>query len=107
MDDKEIEQEIIEKGLTAPRVTIEGINAKIATELYMIVPETAVTVCAITLKNGFVVTGMSAPASPENYDKELGRKISRAKAFDSIWPLEGYLLKEVLYMAKQHNEQNG
>ena len=55
------------------------------------------TVCVLTLENGFTVTGESACASPENYNEELGNKIARRNAFDKIWSLEGYLLKENLF----------
>lgn len=56
------------------------------------------TICYITLMNGFTVTGQSACAHPDNYDEELGRKIAYDNAFREIWPLEGYLLREKLYM---------
>lgn len=51
-------------------------------------------------KNGFTVTGESACASPENFDPEIGRKITRQNAIAKIWPLEGYLLKQQLHEAK-------
>ena len=52
------------------------------------------TVCVITMQNGFTVTGESACAAVENYNQELGEKISFENAFDKLWPLEGYLLRE-------------
>lgn len=120
MSDQEIEKEIIEKGLTAPRVTPADIEANIAGEFYFTAadgyrsqpfydhygagntPEPApqslelLTFCVLILKNGFTVTGESACASPENFDAEIGRKISRANAVQKIWPLMGYALKEKL-----------
>jgi hypothetical protein len=54
------------------------------------------TICVLTLKNGFTVTGESACASPENFNAELGRKIARQNAVDKVWPLMGYALKERL-----------
>lgn len=54
------------------------------------------TFCVIILKNGFTVTGESACASPENFDPEIGRKIAYENAYNKIWLLEGYLLKEQL-----------
>jgi hypothetical protein len=97
MDDAEIEREIQAKGLTAPRLTLEQINATIATEHYLIVPGTVMTICALVLKNGFSVVGTSAPASAENFDRDLGRKIAKGKAVDQIWQLEGYLLRQRLH----------
>lgn len=52
------------------------------------------TLAIITLKNGFVVIGKSAPADPENYDENLGAKFAYEDAIRQIWPLEAYLLRE-------------
>lgn len=52
------------------------------------------------LENGYTVTGESACASPENFDPEIGRKITRQNAIAKIWPLEGYLLKQQLHEVK-------
>lgn len=57
------------------------------------------TICALILKNGFVVTGESAAASPENFDAEIGQKIARDNARNKIWQLEGYLLRAKLTAA--------
>lgn len=46
------------------------------------------------------MTGESACASPENFDPEIGRKIAYDNAFNKIWLLEGYLLKEKLHQAQ-------
>ncbi len=97
MSEKEIEQEIQEKGLNAPRLTPDAIDATIAGEQYHVFPGTTLTVCCLTLQNGFTVTGESAAASPENFDEEIGRKIARQNARDKIWPLEGYLLRQRLH----------
>jgi hypothetical protein len=105
MSNNEIEREIQRKGLTAPRLTPLAIEATIRGEYYWHagdltpnVPELAtLTLCILVLKNGFTVTGESACASPENFDKELGRRIAREHAVEKIWPLEGYLLKQSLF----------
>ena len=123
MTEQEIEQEIQNKGLTAPRVTMADIEANIVSEHYFtaadgrygaIINETYVgtelprddngdleplellTFCVLVLRNGFTVTGESACASPENFDAEIGRKIARQNAVQKIWPLMGYALKEKL-----------
>jgi hypothetical protein len=36
-------------------------------------------------------------ASPENFNAEIGRKISQQKAREKIWALEGYLLRQRLH----------
>lgn len=96
MNEQAIEKEIMEKGLNAPRLTPEKIDSVIADEAYHVFGKTSLTVCCLTLKNGFTVTGESACASPENFNAELGRKIARDNARNKIWALEGYLLKENL-----------
>ena len=92
-----IEEEIIAKNLTAPRVTPEGLDAVIVDEQYYVFPNTTFTICLLTLKNGFIVSGESACASPENFNVEIGQKIAKENAKNKIWALEGYLLKENLY----------
>lgn len=91
-----IEAEIQSKGLTAPRLTPAHIDETIVAEDYYVFSGTTLTVCALKLRNGFIVTGESAAASPENFDWELGRKIARDNARQKIWALEGYLLRERL-----------
>ena len=112
-----IEQEIQAKGLTAPRITPADIEDRIASEWYFnaaeavptdeyhapvpaVHPLRQLTICVLVLRNGFTVTGESACASPENFDRELGQKIARENAVRKIWPLEGYLLREALYSAE-------
>lgn len=95
-DEAQIESEIQRKGLNAPRLTPALIDETITSEQYHVFPGTTLTVCALTLRNGYIVTGESAAASPENFDKEIGRKIARDNARNKIWGLEGYLLREKL-----------
>ena len=115
-----IESEILAKGLTAPRVTPDDINANIVSEFYFTAADgvrgeshmgTApagrakslelLTFCVLVLRNGFTVTGESACASPENFDAEIGRKIARENAVQKVWPLMGYELKERLHRKAQ------
>lgn len=88
-----IEQEVKDKGLTAPRLTPEQIEAAVAEEKYHVFEGTTLTICCLVLVNGFSVTGESACASPENFDAGLGRKIARDNAKQKIWALEGYALR--------------
>jgi hypothetical protein len=119
MNDQAIEQEIQEKGLTAPRITPADIEANIASEHCFTAmdgcvgetqarggifigngqintPLSLLTFCVLVLKNGFTVTGESACASPENFDAEIGKKIARQNAVNKIWPLMGYELRSKL-----------
>jgi hypothetical protein len=66
-------------------------------EQYHVFEGSQLTVCCLTLENGFTVTGESACASPENFNAELGRKIAFDNAKNKIWALEGYLLKQRLH----------
>lgn len=95
-DEQKLEKEINEKGLNAPRLTPELIDAKIVDEAYHVFEKTSLTVCCLTLENGFTVVGESACASPENFNAELGRKIARDNARSKVWALEGYLLRQKL-----------
>lgn len=95
-DELEIEQEIQRKGLNAPRLTPQHIDDQIVAEAYHVFPGTTLTVCALTLRNGYQVTGESAAASPANFDEGIGRKIARDNARGKIWALEGYLLRTKL-----------
>lgn len=91
-----VEAELKTKGLNAPRVTPQLIDAAIVGEDYHQFDGTTVTVCALKLRNGFVVIGESAAASPENFDRAIGRRIARDNARAKIWALEGYLLRDRL-----------
>lgn len=91
-----IEAEIQAKRLNAPRLTPEIIDATIVGEQYYVFPGTTLTICDLTLRNGFQVTGESAAASAANFDVEIGRKIARENARNKIWALEGYLLRDRL-----------
>lgn len=82
--------------LKHPRVTDEVIDAQIASEQYYVFPGTTLTVCLLTLQNGFHTTGTSAAASPENFDREVGEAYARRAARQKIWELEAYVLRNKL-----------
>jgi hypothetical protein len=94
MNEQDIEKEIQDKNLNAPRLTPQLIDEAIKSEDYYVFPSSSLTVCCLTLKNGFNVIGESACVSPKNFDAEIGRKIAREKARNKIWALEGYRLEE-------------
>ena len=114
--DASVEEEILAKGLTAPRITPADIEANIVS-CYFFTAEDGVTgeetaharpqavyeaelslltFCVLVLRNGFTVTGESACASPKNFDAEVGKKIARQNAVNKVWPLMGYELKSRL-----------
>lgn len=114
-DENKLEQELQEKGLNAPRLTPDIIDSKIkairyitgdkfdlayCADDYKTCGSPQLTICILSLENGFTVTGESACASPENFDRIIGQKIAYENAREKIWQLEGYLLKENLYQAE-------
>ncbi len=54
------------------------------------------TIAVVAMKNGFVVIGKSAPASPENFDELHGRKLAYEDAIRQLWPMMGFALREKL-----------
>jgi len=108
---------------THPRVSLDDMKAKIASEIYFTAgeaehavrwlagqndhsievapwspehPLSLLTICILVMQNGFTVIGKSAPASPENFDIEKGKRFAYEDAIKQLWPLEGYALRERL-----------
>ncbi len=82
---------------TPNRVSLDSIKAKIDGIQYVNPLSTPhMTVAIVTMENGFVVIGKSAPADPGNYDAMLGKTFAQEDAIRQIWQLEGYLLREEL-----------
>jgi hypothetical protein len=94
----ELEQAIADQPYE--KVTKASIEAKIAKVDYLVLPESTVTLCNITLKNGYSVRGESACVDPRNFNVEIGKGLAYKQAFDRLWPLEGYLLAERRASAK-------
>lgn len=92
-----VEKAIRSKGLSSPRLDPKAIDETILSEQYHVFPGTNMTVCCLTLRNGYNVVGESSCASDENFDLEIGQMIARENARKKIWALEGYLLKENLF----------
>lgn len=102
MSDKDMEKEIVDKGLTYPRITNDEIEAKMKDVQYdcHIVPGTTTTVITAYLVIGYVnftlATEIMACVDPRNFNKELGEKYGKEKAAkaakDKLWELEGYRL---------------
>ncbi|HWT40580.1 MAG TPA: Gp49 family protein [Dongiaceae bacterium] len=83
--------------LPGPKLTVADLEATIVGEAFWRLGESTATVCQLRLRNGFVVEGISHCAAPENFNQEEGEKWARKAAFEKIWDLEGYLLKERLH----------
>lgn len=89
------------------RVTNQSIDARIDKVEYQRLPGTTLTICIITMVNGFTVTGESACVDPDEYNQERGEEIAYENAFQKLWPLEGYLLKERLYQQSIRGSARG
>ena len=76
------------------KVTKEGIEKRITKEDYMVLPNSTVTICSLTLENGYSVRGESACVDSRNFDMQIGRQLAHRDAFSKLWALEGYLLAE-------------
>jgi len=80
-----------------PKVTKDYIETRIKKTDYLVLPDSTVTLCNITLNNGYSVRGESACVDPRNFNVEIGKGLAYKQAFDRLWPLEGYLLAERRY----------
>ena len=115
--DSAIEQQIQAAGADkAPRVTPAALKDEIVSEHYFTAADGAkhlnahnpsnfgeipkalglLTFCVLFLRNGFTVHGVSAYASPENFNAEIGRQIARENAEREIWPLLDFRLRDEL-----------
>lgn len=103
---------------THPRVSLADLEANIKEEHYFVMvdalngesarlaagtprfdnnhPTATLTVCVLVLQNGFTVIGKASPASPENFNREIGRKFALEDAKRQLWPLMGYALRDKL-----------
>lgn len=96
---------------TAPRVSLADMEGKIIDTHYFTAgeaigamtglqqagdPLNLLTICILVMGNGFTIIGKSAPASPENFDAEKGKRFAYEDAIKQLWPLEGYALRERL-----------
>lgn len=88
---------------TAPRITLDEIHGKIANVAYH--THDHLTICILTMKNGFFVVGKAAPASPENYVREIGEKNAHEDAVKQVWQLEGYLLRQRLHEEQEWDKE--
>lgn len=100
----------------APRVALADIEAQIAEQYsfnmaHAIVqtfgedaaavrrndhPLQVLTMHVMVMKNGFTVVGRSAPASPANFNVELGKMLAYEDCIRQLWPLMGYALCDKL-----------
>lgn len=107
---KDLEREIQEKGLTAPRVSLAELEANITdTEILKHVTKSGQVLrfAILTTACGYAVVGRpSVSVSSENDNAEIGEKVAIDNSKNELWPLMGYALKQSLYEAAQNEPQN-
>ncbi len=94
LSDDELEKLLAERPERS--VTKEFIESRIFSTSFSKHADT-LTICVMKMENDFVVVGKSACAHPANFNEEIGKKIAFEDAFNQVWALEGYLLREALY----------
>lgn len=92
---------------TKPKIEPTDLDKAIVSETYHVFPGSCLTVCVLTLFNGFTVTGESACADPGNFKADIGQTISRRNAKDKIWSLLGFQLKTKLDMIAKAGAPTG
>lgn len=75
-------------------------NTMYVRDSFMPENDSTMTIVILKLRNGFEVIGQSSCVDPVNFDKEIGANIARDNAVNKLWELEGYLLKQRIYEAK-------
>lgn len=82
--------------LPGEKVTMEAMEARIVDTAFIRVGDT-VTLCSLTLDNGYSVRGESACVDKSNYNQDIGEKLARNQAVGKLWPLFGFLLAEARF----------
>ena len=100
-----ISSEMERLGLTAPKVTPQMVDGSIVIKRFHHFEGTTVTVCLLTLYNGFTVVGQSACAEPANFNPELGQRLAEDDARDKIWAFLGFQLCEKKHMEAQNVDE--
>lgn len=86
-----------QEDLIPNRVTVTDMQAKVKSSTYTRLPDSTTTVCQITLVNGYTLVGSSACVDPASFNQAMGEKVAYDNAFEQLWALEGYLLKQRRY----------
>lgn len=50
------------------------------------------TICLLTLRNGFEILTSSSCVNPDDYDQEIGERISYRKALEKLSDIQWYFL---------------
>lgn len=86
----------------------EFVKSQIANVEYHQLSDTTITIAVITLKSGFTITGESACIDPNNFNAEIGNKFAYENAFDKLWQLFAFELKQKIggdWVYRLHRER--
>jgi hypothetical protein len=99
--DQTTENEIVAKGLTAPRVTLADIQENVVdVEIHKHITKSGQVLrwAILTTRCGFAVVGNpSCSVSSENDDAEIGERVALDNSRSALWPMMGYELRQRLY----------
>ncbi len=90
------------------KITTNAIEDRIVSEDYVFLkdlfpgkPELhRMTLCFLTLDNGFVSSGESSCVDFANFDADMGKKYARQDAFEKLWIPLGFELRTKLMEQK-------
>lgn len=79
--------------MTKFKLTPQDLENQIASVDYQRFGETGM-LCVITLVNGYTVTGESGCIDPAIFDAEIGKEVAYENAFNKLWQILGYVVKQ-------------
>lgn len=82
---------------TGAAVTPQDVWRAIVSVQFHVFPDTTLTVCCLTLYNGFTVTGESACVDPADFDPIVGKRIARENATSKVWMVLGFRQRERIH----------
>ena len=89
-----LERDVMASRGCAPRVSREALEAKVRDVEY--ITRGTLTLCILTMANGYQAVGKSRPVSADNFIGAEARAFAYEDALREVWPMEGYILREAI-----------
>lgn len=89
-----------------PHLTYDYLETLISNEGYHHFPNTGVTVCCLSVKNGYSVTESVVCANQAAFNEAVGTRRARRKAMEVLMGLEYYLLRQRLYELRLNTQEH-
>ena len=87
------------------KLTQDYLESLVVHHEYTFVPNTSITICTLFLQNGAKLMGKNyGSIDPTNQDWILAKEYAYKDAFDQLWELEGYLLRQRMFEQYKNNE---